>query len=76
MAMEMSLSPVEDAAVAASALLLLAGPDTQPSLTSKPHRRARGDEILNLLSDGAYYSERQIRKELGDSPDTSKALRK
>lgn len=74
--MEMSLSPVEDVAVAASALLLLAGPDTPPSLTSTPHRRDRGDEILNLLSDGGYYTERQIRQELGDSPDTSKALRK
>ncbi|XP_062115184.1 uncharacterized protein LOC133829479 [Humulus lupulus] len=38
------------------------------------HIRRRADGILNMLSDGCY-SEVRIRQVLGDSPDTSKALR-
>ena len=38
------------------------------------HIRRRAEGILNLLSDGCY-SEVTIRQLLGDSPDTSKALR-
>ncbi|PON86912.1 hypothetical protein TorRG33x02_172960 [Trema orientale] len=38
------------------------------------HIWRRADSILNMLSDGCY-SEVRIRQVLGDSPDTSKALR-
>ena len=36
--------------------------------------RRKAEAILNLLSQGCY-SEVKIRQTLGDSPDTSKALR-
>ncbi|KEH16755.1 uncharacterized protein [Medicago truncatula] len=40
-----------------------------------PHLRRRGDAILRFLSHGGWSSEVKIREMLGDSPDTSKALR-
>lgn len=40
-----------------------------------PHLRRRGDAILRFLSHGGWSSEVKIREILGDSPDTSKALR-
>ena len=40
-----------------------------------PHLRRRGEAILRFLSHGGWSSEVKIRKTLGDSPDTSKALR-
>lgn len=40
-----------------------------------PHLRRRGDAILMFLSHGGWSSEVKIREMLGDSPDTSKALR-
>lgn len=40
-----------------------------------PHLRRRGDAILMFLSHGGWFSEVKIREMLGDSPDTSKALR-
>jgi hypothetical protein len=39
-----------------------------------PHLRRRGEVILKLLSHGGS-SEGRIREMIGDSPDTSKALR-
>ncbi|XP_068492365.1 uncharacterized protein [Phaseolus vulgaris] len=42
--------------------------------TGSPHLRRRGEAILKLLSCGDS-SEVKIRQMLGDSPDTSKALR-
>ena len=58
---------------AASALLLLSVSAT-PSLNYPPHMRHRAEAILKLLS-GGCYTDAKIRQELGDSPDTSKALR-
>ena len=43
-------------------------------LSVSPHMRDRAEAILNLLS-GGCCTEAKIRQELGDSPDTSKALR-
>ncbi|XP_031262845.1 uncharacterized protein LOC116121025 [Pistacia vera] len=39
------------------------------------HIQRRADAILKLLSSGGCSSETRIRRFLGDSPDTSKALR-
>ncbi|KAE9590137.1 hypothetical protein Lalb_Chr21g0316471 [Lupinus albus] len=40
-----------------------------------PHLRRRAEAILKLLSMAGGSSELKIRQMLGDSPDTSKALR-
>ncbi|XP_022640286.1 uncharacterized protein LOC106770087 [Vigna radiata var. radiata] len=53
------------------------GPETAEPLSrpsGSPHLRRRGEAILKLLSCGDS-SEVKIRQMLGDSPDTSKALR-
>ncbi|KAK7278920.1 hypothetical protein RJT34_23959 [Clitoria ternatea] len=57
----------------------VAGVGSEPAAPSRragssPHLRRRGDAILKLLSQGGS-SEVRIRQMLGDSPDTSKALR-
>lgn len=40
-----------------------------------PHLHKRADSIMNLLAHRGGISEIRIRQFLGDSPDTSKALR-
>ena len=62
---------------AASALLQLSGSEsnTPDPLISAPYNlRHRANAILEFLS-GGCYSEAEIRQVLGDTPDTSKALR-
>ncbi|CAL0321550.1 unnamed protein product [Lupinus luteus] len=45
------------------------------SVVGSPHLRRRAEAILKLLSIAGGSSELKIRQMLGDSPDTSKALR-
>ena len=71
--MESFPSPLESE-VALSLLQLSADSATPPCLNSPPHMQHRADAILKLISGGCYI-EVKIRQELGDSPDTSKALR-
>ncbi|KAM0990497.1 hypothetical protein ACFX2C_009007 [Malus domestica] len=44
-------------------------------LTWSSHMRRKADAILKLLSGAGWLSEVKIRQTIGDSPDTSKALR-
>ncbi|KAM1748024.1 hypothetical protein ACFX12_009062 [Malus domestica] len=44
-------------------------------LTWSSHLRRKADAILKLLSGAGWLSEVKIRQTIGDSPDTSKALR-
>ncbi|XP_057426076.1 uncharacterized protein LOC130719464 [Lotus japonicus] len=67
-------SRVADITSARVAPLLPATPRPVKKVASSPHLRRRGEAILKLLSHGGW-SEVRIRQMLGDSPDTSKALR-
>ncbi|BBH07335.1 hypothetical protein Prudu_019244 [Prunus dulcis] len=44
-------------------------------LSFSAHMRRKAEEILKLLSGGCCFSEVKIRQTIGDTPDTSKALR-
>ncbi|KAH0972070.1 hypothetical protein GBA52_024226 [Prunus armeniaca] len=50
-------------------------PMKRKRLSFSAHMRRKAEAILKLLSGGCCFSEVKIRQTIGDSPDTSKALR-
>ncbi|BFG38098.1 hypothetical protein CerSpe_243720 [Prunus speciosa] len=50
-------------------------PRKRKRLSFSTHMRRKAEAILKLLSGGCCFSEVKIRQTIGDSPDTSKALR-